>query len=91
MNSDSSEWRTGPQAWEAFTQQHPELGYRPGRWPFHNFLRIFKGPLLAADAIRIARGRHWVAHGERFARVAFDCATGVVSRSESTPTAASRP
>lgn len=72
----NAEWQTGPDAWKFFTERHPELGYRSGKWQFHNFLRLFKTHLLAKDAIRMAKGRHWIAHIERFNEVAFDCATG---------------
>ena len=71
-----SEWQTGPQAWDELVRRHPELGLRLGRWAFHNFLRLHRTPLLTADAIRLAQGRHWVAHIERFCNVAFDCSTG---------------
>lgn len=72
----ASEWTTGPEAWDQFVKQHPELGYRPGVWPFHNFLRLFRDALLESDALRKAKCRHWIAHRQRFSRVAFDCATG---------------
>ncbi len=72
----SSEWRVGQDVWADFIKQHPELGYQPGKWPFHNFLRFHRGPLLEADAIRKAKGRFWIAHADRFSPVAFDCATG---------------
>ena len=72
-----TEWQTGPDAWQAFTILHPELGYRAGKWQFHNFLRLFKSRLVRSDAIRLAKGRHWIAHVDRFCKVAFDCATGV--------------
>lgn len=74
----TSEWLTGPDAWELFVKQHPELGYRPGYFQFHNFLRHFKADLQSKDAIRLAKGRHWIAHRERFVSVSFDCATGVL-------------
>lgn len=73
-----TEWKVGPDAWAAFIEQHPELGYRPGRWQFHNFLRFHRGSLVAGDAIRLAKNRFWIAHKERFPIVAFDCATGVI-------------
>jgi hypothetical protein len=69
-------WVTGPRAWAAFCDQHPELGYTPSPWAFHNFLRFFKHELLEQDAIRLAKSRHWIAHVERFEQVAFACATG---------------
>jgi hypothetical protein len=72
----TSEWMTGPDAWEQFVKQHPELGYRAGQWPFHNFLRLFREALVARDALRKARGRHWIAHKQRFMLAAFDCASG---------------
>ena len=74
----SSEWRTGPTAWEEFVRRHPELGLKPGKWRFHNFLRLHKATLLDADAIRWAQRRFWVAHVERLCSTAFDCATGKV-------------
>jgi hypothetical protein len=71
-----SEWITAADAWVAFVKKHPELAYRPGHWQFHNFLRQHRDALCAADAMRKAKGRHWIAHRERFEKVAFDCATG---------------
>ncbi len=70
------EWATGPDAWAEFVAQHPELGYRPGKWQFHNFLRYFRATLVERDAIRLARRRFWVAHRARFNRACFDLATG---------------
>jgi hypothetical protein len=72
-----NEWVTGLCAWEQFGQKHPELGYKPGHMNFHNFLRIHRDALRGSDAIRLAKRRFWVAHLDRFCRVAFDCATGV--------------
>jgi hypothetical protein len=71
-----SNWTVGVSAWNAFVQSHPELGLRPGRWPFHNFLRFHRSSLVAADAIRLARKRFWIAHLDRFDVAAFECATG---------------
>lgn len=76
----SSNWRVGPDVWADFTKQHPVLGYQPGKWQFHNFLRSFRDELIEADAIRKAKGRFWIAHSERFAVVAFDCATGALGQ-----------
>lgn len=73
-----SDWVVGTDAWAAFVRQHPELGYRPGRWPFHNFLRLHRDQLLKHDAIRFAKRRFWVAHLQRFCATAFDCATGAL-------------
>jgi hypothetical protein len=69
------QWTTGHGAWSALTQTHPELSYRDGRQQFHNFLRTNRDALVAADAIRKAKGRHWIAHTERFIAVAFELAT----------------
>lgn len=69
------EWVTAAVAWKHFVDEHPELGYRAGRWPLYNFLRFHRSRLQAADAIRKARNRFWVAHRSRFAEVAFQCAT----------------
>ncbi len=76
MQPVQHDWMTGPDAWSAFIQQHPELGYRPGRMNFHNFLRMTRERLIQADAIRRARGRHWIVHVPRFSAVAFELATG---------------
>jgi hypothetical protein len=74
----TNEWMTAADAWALFVKRHPELAYREGRWQFHNFLRMHREALRAADAIRMAKGRHWIAHRERFMRAAFDCATGAM-------------
>lgn len=71
-----SEWQTGIQVWNIFTERRPELGLRPGKWAFHNFLRAHRQALKGADAIRLVRNRFWLAHVERFCAVAFECATG---------------
>ena len=70
-----AEWVTGHAAWARFVQQHPELGYKPGRMNFHNFLRYYREQLVEADAIRFAKHRFWIAHCQRFCEAAFDCAT----------------
>ena len=74
--SMSANWIVAIEAWNGFVTKHPELGYREGKWPFHNFLRLFRRHLVSADAIRLARGRHWIADPERFNEVSFECATG---------------
>jgi hypothetical protein len=66
----------GHEAWNLLGQTRPELGLRPGPWPFHNFLRLHREALVACDAIRKVRGRWWIAHTTRFPAAAFDCATG---------------
>ena len=71
-----SEWQTAPEAWLVFVRRHPELGLKPGKWAFHNFLRFHRSSLVAVDAIRLARKRFWIAHVERFSQAAFECATG---------------
>lgn len=81
---------TGPDAWAVFVQQHPELGYRPGRMNFHNFLRLARTRLIEADAIRRARGRHWIAHTPRFIEVAFDLATMAQAPASRVPSDAGR-
>lgn len=70
------EWVTGVQAWDIFVHTHPELGYSPGMWPFHNFLRHHRDALVRSDAVRRAKNRFWIAHVQRFKYVAFECATG---------------
>jgi hypothetical protein len=74
--AEASEWKVAHEAWAEFCTRHPELGFRQGHWPFHNFLRFHRPALIAADAIRLARKRFWIAHRERFSTVAFECATG---------------
>lgn len=70
----SHEWVTSADAWRSFIKTHPELGYREGKWQFHNFLRFHREHLIAKDAIRKARKRFWVAHLSRFIEAAFECA-----------------
>lgn len=72
----NDKWVTGPDAWQAFVREHPELGYQSGKWGFHNFLRHYRDALVAVDAIRLAKRRFWVAHLSRFGAAAFECATG---------------
>jgi hypothetical protein len=74
-----TEWKVGPDAWADFVARHPELGFKSGRWPFHNFLRLHRTVLVKRDAIRLAKRRFWIAHVERFCAAAFDCATGAPS------------
>jgi hypothetical protein len=69
-------WITGPEAWAAFANDHPELGYQGGRQQFYNFLRYHRDQLVALDAIRRAKGKFWIAHQQRFSEAAFDLATG---------------
>lgn len=76
--TNANEWTTAHDAWTEFTKLHPELGYQAGRWQLHNFLRHFRGVLTRRDAMRKAKGRHWIAHRARFIEAAFDCATGQV-------------
>ncbi|MFM6991455.1 MAG: hypothetical protein ACKOWD_09190 [Rhodoferax sp.] len=70
-------WVTGPNAWAKFIDQHPELGYKPGRMNFHNFLRVNREVLCRQDAIRLAKNKFWIAQQEKFCLVAFECATGM--------------
>jgi hypothetical protein len=72
----SHDWVAALAAWSRFVEEHPELGYRPGKWQFHNFLRLHKAALVDCDAIRLAKRRFWVAHLSRFIAAAFDAATG---------------
>jgi hypothetical protein len=73
----TNDWVVASEAWSVLAKHHPELGLKSGFWQFHNFLRIHRNALLACDAIRKARGRHWIAHVDRFVEAAFACATGV--------------
>jgi hypothetical protein len=76
MDLKSHEWVTAADAWHAFTLTHPELGYPENHWAFHNFLRRYRAALIAVDAIRVAKGRFYIAHLSRFKEAAFACATG---------------
>ncbi len=75
MKHLNSDWITGPTAWAIFVNKHPELGYKPGRMNFHNFLRHAKDELVSIDAIRMAKHKFWIAHEERFPLGAFEIAT----------------
>lgn len=79
MTQVRHDWTTGLQAWAEFVKRHPELGYRPGRWSFHNFLRYYRQSLIERDAIRRAKRRFWVAHRIRFQQACFDLATGAAT------------
>ena len=76
---ERSEWIVGHEGWGAFVKGFPELGLKEGNWAFHNFLRRHRRQLVESDAIRRARGKHWIAHRLRFNAVAFECATGTSS------------
>lgn len=76
MMQTDHQWTTAHEAWRLFTQAHPELAYRDGAQQFYNFLRHHRDAMVRHDAIRRAKGRHWVAHTGRFNEVAFELATG---------------
>lgn len=76
-----TEWLTGPAAWTTFVERHPELGYKPGRMNFHNFLRLNREALRRHDAIRLAKNRFWIANTEKFCKISFECATGMLQAS----------
>jgi hypothetical protein len=80
LKQTNSQWIVGPQAWAEFVNLHPELGYKPGRMNFHNFLRNAKNQLLAADAIRLAKRKFWIAHQSRFPETAFEISTCVFTQ-----------
>lgn len=71
----ASEWVTAHEGFATFCATHPELGLRPSYWGLHNMLRHHRQVLEAADALRRANGRHWIAHRERFPRTLFDLLT----------------
>ena len=80
MKQINSDWIVGPQAWADFVKLHPELGHKPGRMNFHNFLRNAKQHLVAADAIRLAKRKFWIAHQSRFPETAFEISTCAVTQ-----------
>ena len=83
MDSETqTKWVVAREAWRQFTQAYPQLGYGSGYWILANFLRYYRHHLLAADVIRKARGRFWLADVSRFPDVAFDLATGKHARGE---------
>ena len=65
-------WGIAAEVWRDFVTANPVLGLNPGPWALTNFLRHAKPALVAADVLRKARGRHWIAHRAKFAAVAFD-------------------
>lgn len=70
------QWVGINEAWRNFCAKHPELGQKPEQWALTNVLRVNTAPLVAADAIRKVRGRHWIAQPETFERTMFDLLTG---------------
>jgi hypothetical protein len=76
LAAEESPWQPGVKAWDRFVVKRPELGFKPGHYSFHNFLRRHRDTLIRADVIRRARNRFWVVHTERLIQVGFDCATG---------------
>jgi len=74
-DTQPGEWLTGHEAWASFAQAHPELGLGPGKWAFYNAMRRHRQSLLDGDALRIANGKHFIAHRERFPRQMFDLLT----------------
>jgi hypothetical protein len=86
MSTPAHEWVTAADAWTAFVEEHPELGYSKGKWQFHNFLRYHRPALVDKDAIRLAKRRFWIAHLTRFNQIAFDCATGMLDAARLTQT-----
>lgn len=76
MEQVQNEWVVADEGWRNFCATHPELDLRPSKWAFNNFLRSTREKLLDADAIRKAKGKHWIIHTERFDTAAFDLLTG---------------
>ena len=70
------QWVTAHQAWTELTRKHPELGYKDGPQQLYNYLRRYREAMIERDAIRRAKGRHWVAHQARFTEAVFELATG---------------
>lgn len=70
-----SAWTTAHEAHAQFCATHPELGLKPSFYGMHNLFRRFREPLEAADALRKASGRHWIAHRERYPKTLFDLLT----------------
>ncbi len=77
MTTTTHGWAPALDAWAKFVQEHPELGYRPGFWQLHNFLRLHRDALVKHDAIRKARNKFWIANLQSFNSAAFDCATNM--------------
>jgi hypothetical protein len=69
-------WVTGQSAWKAFTEVHPELGYKDGPQQFYNFLRSNREALVRSGVLRRAKKRFWIAHQTRFIEQAFELSTG---------------
>ena len=62
--------------WSQFTSDHHVLGLRDSYHAAHNFLRRYRDALLAADVLRRANRRFWIADANRFSAFAFDLVTG---------------
>lgn len=76
MEQATNEWVVADEGWRNFCAAHPELDLRPSKWAFNNFLRSTREKLVAVDAIRKAKSKHWLIHPVRFDGVAFDLLTG---------------
>jgi hypothetical protein len=72
---DKPDWGKAEDVYNEFCVEHPELYMTQGKWAFHNFLRYAKDYLVRQDAIRKAKGKHWIACRSRFSVAAFDAVT----------------
>jgi hypothetical protein len=66
-----------PGLWVDFVHQNPDVGYRWGKWQFHNFLRFHRDALVASDVSRQAKKHFWIGHVERLPATASAYTTGV--------------
>jgi hypothetical protein len=72
---NKSDWGLADEVYEEFRIAHPELFMGGGKWGFHNFLRYARDQLVAGDAIRKVKGKHWIANRKTFNQVAFEVVT----------------
>ena len=72
---DKPDWGLADEVYEEFCIAHPELFMQQGKWAFHNFLRYARDQLMASDAIRKVKGKHWIANRKTFNQVAFEVVT----------------
>ena len=76
MENETSNWEPLRPVFDRFVAAHPELGLNPGYWAMTNVLRTYRTALVAADVIRMANKRHWIADNSRFNQTLFDLITG---------------
>lgn len=73
--TNPDDWKIAAEVWRDFAAAYPILGLNPEKWAFTNFMRHAKADLVAADVLRKANGKHWIASASRFPAIAFELVT----------------